>query len=373
MSIVVRDVLEHELDSVLALNNAAGPSILPLDAARLRHFHAPADYFRVAERDGTLAGFLVGFGSRRGHDGSNFRWFAERHPEFMYIDRVVVASRRRGGGVGRALYADVQSYAELRYPGGPARSSSSTTATRAHVQAASASARSADVCRTGPVLDADKELCSYPWVHDPWGENLTEVAGGPAAGAGRSAPARAPNDATAQGATAAASNPRELRIGRSASQPAHPPPTSIAWPRKLRSGSARTRLLRAARGSSTWAACPRARSGARGAWLRACARRCRARSAAGAAADYSSRSSSACRCGKCRAQYTGRRRRRHRGAPRGYGSRRRAASPRARPAAPQPRRLPRVTRPVQASAVRSGHSLRRQPTHVLARSGRATR
>ena len=39
-SIVIRDVREHELDSVLALNNAAGPAILPLDAARLRRFHA---------------------------------------------------------------------------------------------------------------------------------------------------------------------------------------------------------------------------------------------------------------------------------------------------------------------------------------------
>ena len=35
MSIVVRDVREHELDSVLALNNAAGPAILPLGVAWL--------------------------------------------------------------------------------------------------------------------------------------------------------------------------------------------------------------------------------------------------------------------------------------------------------------------------------------------------
>ena len=116
MSIVVRDVREHELDSVLALNNAAGPAILPLDAARLRHLYENAEYFRVAERDGTLAGFLIGFGSYANHDSSNFRWFRERYPEFFYIDRIVVASRRRGGGVGRAFYADAQSYAELRYP-----------------------------------------------------------------------------------------------------------------------------------------------------------------------------------------------------------------------------------------------------------------
>jgi len=116
MSIAIRDVREHELDSVLALNNAAGPAILPLDAARVRRLFEAAEYFRVAERDGSLAGFLIGFGSDAAHDSSNFAWFRQRYPHFFYIDRVVVASRRRGGGVGRALYADVQSYAELRYP-----------------------------------------------------------------------------------------------------------------------------------------------------------------------------------------------------------------------------------------------------------------
>ena len=116
MSIVVRDVREHELDSVLALNNAAGPAILPLDSNRLQSFYERAEYFRVAERDGTLAGFLIGMGDASDHDSSNFRWFRERHSEFFYIDRIVVASRRRGGGVGRAFFADAQSYAELRYP-----------------------------------------------------------------------------------------------------------------------------------------------------------------------------------------------------------------------------------------------------------------
>ena len=59
MSILIRDVQEHELDSVLALNNAAGPGILPMDAARIRFFFDHADYFRVGEVDGHLAGFLI--------------------------------------------------------------------------------------------------------------------------------------------------------------------------------------------------------------------------------------------------------------------------------------------------------------------------
>ncbi len=116
MPIVIRDVQESDLDAVLALNNAAGPGIWPISAARMHHLFEHAEYFRVVEREDHLAGFLIAFGSDSGHDSPNFRWFAERYPAFLYIDRIVIASRRRSGGVGRTLYADVQSYAEAHYP-----------------------------------------------------------------------------------------------------------------------------------------------------------------------------------------------------------------------------------------------------------------
>jgi predicted GNAT superfamily acetyltransferase len=205
MSIVIRDVREHELDSVLALNNAAGPAILPLDAARLRRFHNEAEYFRVAERDGALAGFLVGFGSDATHDSGNFRWFQERHPHFFYIDRIVVASRRRGGGVGRAFYADAQSYAELRYPKMACEvllDAGSDPALLFHgsfgfieigqrVQPeGTADPTSADGRRAAMLL---KELCSYPWVRDTYGDRLPDV---PWIAAPRVAHAPAPQRAT---------------------------------------------------------------------------------------------------------------------------------------------------------------------------------
>lgn len=116
MSIHIRDVREHELDSVLALNNAAGPAILPLDAARVRLLFDRADYFRVAIVDGHIAGFLVAFTEGADYDSSNFRWFKDHLDAFVYIDRIVVASSRRGAGVGRVFYADIQSFAEVRRP-----------------------------------------------------------------------------------------------------------------------------------------------------------------------------------------------------------------------------------------------------------------
>lgn len=179
MSIVVRDVREHELDSVLALNNAAGPAILPLDAARLRHFFDTAEYFRVAERDGTLAGFLIGMGSRADHDSSNFRWFRERYPDFFYIDRIVVASRRRGGGVGRAFYADAQSYAELRYPQLACEVFLEGTNDPVLLFHGSFGFREVGqhmMDETGlRAAMLMKQLCSYPWVRETYGQALPDM------------------------------------------------------------------------------------------------------------------------------------------------------------------------------------------------------
>ena len=176
MSIAIRDVREHELDSVLALNNAAGPAILPLDSARLRQLYDSAEHFRVAERDGTLAGFLIGFGAHARHDSSNFAWFRAQYPDFFYIDRVAVASRRRGGGVGRALYADAQSYAELRYP---------QLACEVFLQQGNDHALlfhgSFGFREVGQQVMAEhdiraamlmKGLCSYAWVRDTYGDDL---------------------------------------------------------------------------------------------------------------------------------------------------------------------------------------------------------
>ena len=116
MSIAIRDVGEHDLDSVLALNNSAGQAILPLDAERVRFFIRHADYFRVAEVDGQVAGFLIALRPGTPYGSSNYRWFCEHYPDFLYIDRIVVAGSRRGSGLGKIFYADVTSYAEVRLP-----------------------------------------------------------------------------------------------------------------------------------------------------------------------------------------------------------------------------------------------------------------
>jgi len=116
MALLIRDVREAELDSVLALNNAAGPGILPIDTRRLRHLFEIATYFRVAEIDGHLAGFLIALRPGADYASENYGWFCARYPDFVYVDRIVIARPYRGHGLGRVFYADVQSFAEVRSP-----------------------------------------------------------------------------------------------------------------------------------------------------------------------------------------------------------------------------------------------------------------
>ena len=178
MPITIRDVREHELDSVVAVNNAAGPSILPMDLAKARFFWENAEYFRVAEQDGLVTGFLVAFSQDAPHDSPNFQWFRERYPEFLYIDRIVIARPRRGGGRGRAMYADVQSFAEVRSPLMACEvflQSGNDPALLFHgsfgFREVGQNVMPASGIRASMLL---KEMCSYPFVAETYGRQLPD-------------------------------------------------------------------------------------------------------------------------------------------------------------------------------------------------------
>lgn len=172
MTIVIRDVREHELDSVLALNNSAGDAILPLDAARLRFFWQHAPYFRVAQTDGHLAGFLIALMPDADYDSPNFRWFCERYAQFLYIDRIVIAGAHRGAGLGRIFYADVQSFAEPRVPRMACEvqvESGSNSVLMFHGSFGFHEVGQQVLPHTrGRVSLLTKELCSWAWINETY-------------------------------------------------------------------------------------------------------------------------------------------------------------------------------------------------------------
>ncbi|MCJ2182064.1 GNAT family N-acetyltransferase [Novosphingobium sp. 1949] len=86
---------------LLALNNAHARELSLLDAQALQDLVATALY---ALGIGRLDAALIAFDQDAPYASPNFRWFAERHARFVYVDRIVVAPAARGAGHARALY-----------------------------------------------------------------------------------------------------------------------------------------------------------------------------------------------------------------------------------------------------------------------------
>lgn len=116
MSIEISHATSKDLEEICDLNNSSLPHVTPVDREKLEKFLAISSCFRVARMENSLAGFLIALDQDAQYDNDYFRWFSSRYPQFVYIDRVVVAPGFRRHGVGRVLYADVQSFAEKRAP-----------------------------------------------------------------------------------------------------------------------------------------------------------------------------------------------------------------------------------------------------------------
>lgn len=105
----VEDVTAPDLDDVLALNQASLPHVSSLSRRDIQWFLDHAPYFRLARREGKLAGFLIGLGPGLDYASPNYRFFCNRHETFGYVDRVVVAPEAQRLGVASRLYEDYAS------------------------------------------------------------------------------------------------------------------------------------------------------------------------------------------------------------------------------------------------------------------------
>lgn len=115
MSTTIRAAVAGDFATILALNAESVQFLSPLDAARLQHLHTQAAYHRVIDLGGSVAAFLLAFREGADYDSPNYRWFAQRYPEFLYIDRVVVSATQQGRGLGALLYADLFAFARANH------------------------------------------------------------------------------------------------------------------------------------------------------------------------------------------------------------------------------------------------------------------
>ena len=102
--------LTDEAD-ILSLNAESVSVLSPMDAHRFAELRERSCWLRVAESNGRVVGFLMGFSDGAGYDSPNYRWFDDRLRRFFYIDRVVVSKRHRGLGLGGRFYRQAEQWA----------------------------------------------------------------------------------------------------------------------------------------------------------------------------------------------------------------------------------------------------------------------
>jgi hypothetical protein len=107
---LLRNAAAADFCALLQLNTESERFLSPLTLPRLGEFHTWAAYHRVVVCDGMLVAFLLAFREGVPYDSPNYRWFSH-HPQYLYIDRVVVSSAHRGNGYGALLYDDLFRFA----------------------------------------------------------------------------------------------------------------------------------------------------------------------------------------------------------------------------------------------------------------------
>lgn len=115
----IRDLVSHDHETVLAMNNAAVPDVNAHDEQSLQALLARADRSWVADTaprtsppEGTaassapsgLGGLLVTFAPGSTYESRNYTWLSERYDNFGYVDRIIIAPTHRRRGLAGRLY-----------------------------------------------------------------------------------------------------------------------------------------------------------------------------------------------------------------------------------------------------------------------------
>ena len=110
----IRDIQPDNVDWLLRLNNASVPNVNHLERHDLDDLLEKACYARLALVDDQPMAALIGFWPGADYQSVHYRWFSQRFEHFFYVDRVIVAGDARGKGIGQAIYADIERFANGR-------------------------------------------------------------------------------------------------------------------------------------------------------------------------------------------------------------------------------------------------------------------
>lgn len=107
MAVDIRPYTPADLAALVAVNDAAYPAVPITPAEELADLIGQSRLALVVD-DGQPAGFIVALAPGLSYASENYTWFSARSRDFLYVDRIVLASRLQGQGIGPQLYGAVE-------------------------------------------------------------------------------------------------------------------------------------------------------------------------------------------------------------------------------------------------------------------------
>ena len=107
---IIKTENEH-LEDILFLNESSIPAVSSVNIYEMKKFLNIADYFKSVLVDKVISGFLIALQPGKDYQSVNYKWFEKRYKSFLYVDRIVIKSKYRGYGIGKAFYKDLEKFA----------------------------------------------------------------------------------------------------------------------------------------------------------------------------------------------------------------------------------------------------------------------
>ena len=109
----IRGAEQRDYARIIQINDGEAHQTSAMDLPKLQSLATLACYHKVATVRDCVVAFLIALRERTSYDNDNYKWFSSRLGDFIYIDRIVVATEYAGMKIGTLLYEDLFVYARL--------------------------------------------------------------------------------------------------------------------------------------------------------------------------------------------------------------------------------------------------------------------
>ena len=109
----IRDAKQGDYARIIQINEGEVHQTSAMDLPNLQALAALACYHKVVTVRNCIAAFLLALREHTSYDNDNYKWFSSRLDDFIYVDRIVVATEYAGLKIGTLLYEDLFAFARL--------------------------------------------------------------------------------------------------------------------------------------------------------------------------------------------------------------------------------------------------------------------